>query len=243
MERNEKCFCGSGRKYKNCHYRINGESKLSNIYRKIYEYDKYCNEHGLCNMCDKNCSKCCSDYFYVDEMEFLTILEYMIHNKFDIDKYIEKAILYEDDLRRKHPEIIEKLDSTMPVSNHTIDQRYWDDTENPDDLLPCIFLNDNKKCSIYDVRPIVCRGFGTTEQCELIGNEKLEFLENQELVKEIGVVTSKVKKGVVVKRPYPLFYWFSFFMNPQNYDITMRKLNVFKGRKAEEYYTLCRGGR
>ena len=81
MERNEKCFCGSGRKYKNCHYRINGESKLSNIYRKIYEYDKYCNEHGLCNMCDKNCSKCCSDYFYVDEMEFLTILEYMIHNK------------------------------------------------------------------------------------------------------------------------------------------------------------------
>lgn len=35
MERNDKCFCGSGKKYKKCHYHISGESKLADMYRKM----------------------------------------------------------------------------------------------------------------------------------------------------------------------------------------------------------------
>ena len=55
MERNDRCFCGSGIKYKKCHYRINGESKLANIYRAYNEYNNACIQKGICNNCRKGC--------------------------------------------------------------------------------------------------------------------------------------------------------------------------------------------
>ena len=73
MERNDRCFCGSGIKYKKCHYRINGESKLANIYRAYNEYDNACIQKGICNNCRKGCSQCCNDYFFISESEFLQI--------------------------------------------------------------------------------------------------------------------------------------------------------------------------
>ena len=171
MERNDRCFCGSGIKYKKCHYRINGESKLANIYRAYNEYNNACIQKGICNNCRKGCSQCCNDYFFISESEFLQILEELIYRKININDYISKAKAVKKHIQEVHPEIIKKLNEFMPKSVDNIDESFFKDSINPPDLPACIFL-DNNKCSIYNVRPSICRGYGTTEECRIIKNKK-----------------------------------------------------------------------
>lgn len=159
MERNDRCFCGSGIKYKKCHYRINGESKLANIYRAYNEYNNACIQKGICNNCRKGCSQCCNDYFFISESEFLQILEELIYRKININDYISKAKAVKKHIEKVHPEIIKKLNEFMPKSVDNIDESFFKDSINPPDLPACIFL-DNNKCSIYNVRPSICRGYG-----------------------------------------------------------------------------------
>lgn len=246
MERNDRCFCGSGKKYKKCHYRINADSKLARIYSCINEFDKYCQENGIVNNCVVNCSKCCHDFFFISEMEFLVILEYLTYNNIDIEQYITKADSVKRDIQTKYPILMERINEYMPANeNSTLDNRFFDDTINPRDLLPCIFLNKENKCSVYEVRPSVCRGYGSTETCEIIGNFSCESREEVNLHIEISaivkdstekIILKKRTDKVIVKRPYPLFYWFSFFMKEPYRETMLKKMQVLRDKTNDEYY-------
>ena len=238
MERNDQCFCGSGKKYKKCHYRINGESKLAKIYKAQSEYDSYCQANGLCNNCIAGCSKCCHDFFFVTEMEFLTVLEYLDYNKYDISDYVTRAKKVLADIKLKYPLIIDKLDEYMPTTqtSRRPETTFFDDSFNSKDLPICIFVNEENKCSIYDVRPYVCRGYGTSETCVFINNNKIDFQEKVNLILEGDMLSSSVSEKTIIKRPYPLFYWFAYFLDEKYYDIVITKMRKFRDLKNDQYY-------
>lgn len=240
MERNDRCFCGSGIKYKKCHYRINGESKLANIYRAYNEYNNACIQKGICNNCRKGCSQCCNDYFFISESEFLQILEELIYRKININDYISKAKAVKKHIEKFHPEIIKKLNKFMPKSVDNIDESFFKDSINPPDLPACIFL-DNNKCSIYNVRPSICRGYGTTEKCRIIKNKKYDFEEKYKMYNEASIIShSGDTTKSILKRTYPLFYWFAYFLDDSWYNFTMEKLRRIRDDKNDAYYDFTR---
>lgn len=237
MERNDKCFCGSGIKYKKCHLRINGESKLANIYRAINAYDIACKEKNIYNACINGCSKCCSDFFFISENEFLMIVEELLYRKENINNYITKAKDVMENINKTHPDVIKKLDEYMPTSfNEGLNSEYFKDDFNDSDLPKCIFLNENNKCTIYDIRPFVCRTYGTTKLCEYIKNPISSFEEEQKMILESKIITDIKNSEPIVKRPYPIFYWFGFFLEKEYYYLTMKKVENIKNMRLDDYY-------
>lgn len=236
MNRNEKCFCGSGIKYKKCHYRISGESKLADLYRAYSSFDDDCKEKGITNTCPSNCSRCCSDFFFISENEFLLILEEIIHRGEDITLYKEKADKVKQVLLDSYPSVISQLEESMENGGAELLQtRYFIEYERADNVVSCIFLNNNNKCSIYSVRPSICRQYGSTVACQFLKNKEWNIDSEKKLVE--GII---LKKGptdnAILKRPYPLFYWFSTFLDEKHISHTLSKMEKFATLKKESYY-------
>lgn len=231
LERNNKCFCGSGIKYKKCHYHINSESKIAELYVYRDKFNKSVKELKLLNLCKCNCNECCKDYFYITENEFLLILDYLISKNKNIDNYIAMAKEVYNDISLKHSDIICKLDENANRMGNF--EYYFDDRENYSDLPNCIFLK-NGLCEIYEVRPDVCRAYGTTISCNKINNQFIDIKEMYEMF-----VVSQMLQGdnkIINIRPYPMFYWFEYFLGNETMKLkTMNKLNVILKKSKNEY--------
>ena len=237
MQRNDKCFCGSGLKYKKCHCRINSESKLAKMYMAYNCYDMACKEYEICNTCINECAKCCSDFFLVNESEFLMILEDLIHRNVDISEYVKKAKEVLEKIKERYPKLVDTLEECMPtIIDAGLDSKYFEDAFDLSGLPKCIFLDNRNKCSIYKIRPIICRGYGTTETCKYTKNPKIEIEEKQRLMEECLFITNSKMERPIVKRPYPLFYWFACFLDKQYCKTTIERLNNCKNMKLDDYY-------
>ncbi len=236
MERNESCFCGSGKKYNKCHYGINEKSKLADMYKANVLFDKACTAMTVSNNCITGCSECCKDYFFVSENEFLLILEWLLNKGENINLYKEKAIVSLNIIKKRYPDMVEQLDKHMPKSGSDIlTSKYFNDNERVTDLPPCIFLNTERKCSIYECRPIVCRTYGSTTRCDKINNDTIEFKETTDLYKTSTMVLSN-DGAPIIKRPYPIFYWFSFFLKEPFYSTMLLKVSKIKDISESDYY-------
>lgn len=227
MGRNDKCFCGSGKKVKKCHSTVNENSKLASIYVANINFDKYVDQEKISASCPKNCSACCSDFFFVSENEFLLILDSLLRKGGIalVQKYIKKSIEYHQYLESEFPEILSNLDILMPSYNSSLSESsvFFNDNYNWDRSKKCIFL-ENGRCSIYTDRPHICRMYGVCATCEIVGNPNRKFSESMELAKTDIIEGDKS----ILKRPYPLFYYFSFFLNSDYYDLTMNKLTMIR---------------
>jgi len=179
MIRNEKCFCGSGLKKKKCHGDIHDNSLVANVLKIYKELDEKVFNNIICK-CKEGCSRCCYDYFYISEEEFLVIM-YYIENNFSKEKLKEiynKADEYMRNLKENHKKEYNKLND---VTNGFVEKGNYDKRK----LIPsinitekaCVFL-ENGKCSIYKVRPFICRNYGTLSKmftCMDVSVEKDEF--------------------------------------------------------------------
>lgn len=241
MERNDKCFCGSGKKYKKCHYRIKEKSKLADMYKANLVFDEACITRGVSNNCISDCSECCKDFFFVTENEFLMILEALLNNGADINLYKEKAKRSLEIIKKVYPDIIERLDRFMPTGGNIMAlYDFFKDNENPVGIPTCIFLNSEKKCAVYECRPIICKMYGSTTTCQYIGNMPLVLQEGTDLNKANTIIYSK-EGSPLIKRPYPIFYWFSFFLDEPYYSTVLLKLSKFRDVSESEYYDFTLG--
>lgn len=233
MSRNEKCFCGSGKKLKKCHSTVENNSKLADMYVKYAQFDSKVEKDGLKARCPKMCSSCCNDFFFISENEFLLILDSLLRKggKTLVNSYIEKANEYQDYLMKHYPNIMRDLDSYMPDGKDVVEVRaYFNDNYNWNRSVSCIFL-ENGRCSIYEERPHICRIYGVCQTCEIINNKEIHFEEENELIWTEMIVGERT----IMKRPYPLFYYFSFFMNSTYYDMTMQKLLMIRSKTERKY--------
>ena len=73
--RNDLCFCGSGKKVKRCHPKINEQSLVAKLLQLYAEIDE--RNSKAATVCKTGCAKCCSGDFDVHLTEFLTILNYL----------------------------------------------------------------------------------------------------------------------------------------------------------------------
>jgi Fe-S-cluster containining protein len=230
MERNDKCFCGSGKKYKKCHSHINSESKIAEMYVYRDKYNKKVKYLGLLDLCNDNCSECCRDYFFITEFEFLLILDYLILNNKNLEDYIVMAKDSYNKINSRYSDIIQKLDENANGSN---DLTYYMDNEDFIDLPNCIFLKDGE-CEIYDVRPDVCRAYGTTIKCRKINNEYINIKEMTEMFATSEML--QYNNRIIKPRQYPIFYWFKYFLGDEFLKLkTFNKLKVILKESKYEY--------
>lgn len=236
MGRNDKCFCGSGKKTKKCHYTVKETSKLAEIYKANVNFDLKVKNSNIHANCPVNCSSCCNDFFFVSENEFLLILDSIQRKggKTLIETYQQKAEEYQSYLEVYYPDIMNMLDSFMPQGNREDTRIYFNDQFQWDRSKSCIFL-ENGKCTIYEDRPHICRMYGVCQCCPIINNEPYHFQE------EVDLALTDLIKGerAILKRPYPLFYYFSFFLKQPYYDSIMQKLTMIRTKTEKEYAEFC----
>lgn len=189
--RNDLCFCGSGKKYKNCHSDINPNSLVAHQYRIMHLLDE---EIKNCpyTICQKGCSDCCTDDFEVSVTEFFTILNYLqIHcNNQQIENICK----------------LSKVKISSILSNEKIIA-----------FSRCIFLNEHSNaCEIYEVRPIICRKYGyysTTTDCSKIISDKkasMSLLKNTEVDTSSNILSFILPNNTkLLQKSHPLIYWFS----------------------------------
>ena len=111
---------------------------------------------GLLNStCDYfKCSDCCSNTFPVMTLtEFQFLENWMKENNYPVEKIHQRAELIQEDYQKKYGTRLQVLDKELPEND-------FRGSENPHNYkFSCPFLEDSK-CSIYEARPLICRGFG-----------------------------------------------------------------------------------
>ncbi len=170
MSSDAVCFCGSMRRQKKCHPDISRESlaaKMLTLYSRVDTLIiSYYSKHKVKPVCKKGCSECCSTLFCVSIVEFFLICREMI--KFDpkrtaqVKHRVLQAINY---LEKEQPALLDyfKFDHSGQNFNN-MSLRIYELSKSV--KIECPFLTGfsarQSTCSIYNVRPLICRIFGTT---------------------------------------------------------------------------------
>lgn len=224
MGRNDTCFCGSGKKQKNCHADIEESSMAANIFRLYNRIDTKISEHYSATQkshkCEKGCAECCFNQTPISEIEY-NLIQYEIlrgWSQKDIEDLSEKVKTLWEILGKRHPELVSELETSYQgqiVTPDEINERYYKDFSD----IPCPLLDaSSKSCKIYSVRPMVCRVFGVSfkeqdpeyDLCSKVkSNEVKEFGCNvSDFIKDrMDLMMWENDKGeVLYRRPYPIIY-------------------------------------
>jgi len=166
------------------------------------------------SVCRGKCFFCCSDFFKIPEVDFMLLLWHLRENRpGEIAKYHKIASLQRELAVLMNPTIGETIkdSSTKSININTARK------------LPCIFLSQNGRCDMYNVRPLACRQFGTTRTCiyRNIETDTNAHIEKMSLIHERDFKTGEAYPM------YPIFYWFSEFLSNENYDETIKRLNAY----------------
>lgn len=134
-----------------------GEELLKKVYEKvdegISEYEKY-------SPCKKGCGKCCSLYLECTAIEAEIIRRYLVKNKTkeELDVLQNKI--------RENLKILPTISNPNEVDKEAKDKMILDYLHKN---ISCIFLNEEGECSLYSIRPLVCRSFivfSDSEKCK-----------------------------------------------------------------------------
>ncbi|NLI13716.1 YkgJ family cysteine cluster protein [Pelotomaculum propionicicum] len=251
MSDDKICFCGSMRRHKKCHPDISWESLAAKMLSLYAESDRLIDTHYSKNrvkpVCRKGCSECCSTVFSVSIVEFFLICREMI--KFDhkrvalVKQRVLQSISY---LNSKQPQLLDYF-----RSNHSgldfkeMSLKVYELSKGV--KIDCPFLteltNRERICSVYNVRPLICRIAGTSFYsndenmyiCSHIGTNKTIMSSGPSTVdiwgsfiKEILTVTynDAIYRGTV----YPLIYWLYLALNE------LENLKIYLGGERHQKY-------
>lgn len=236
MNRNDKCFCGSSKKYKKCHYGIEEGSIASELIKFYNELDskieKEIEAKSLNVLCGQGCSECCEDYFAITEVEFAVIMDYLKREKGVeyIHSIISKGIKRNNKFKENYPEFYKQLEvNTTGYSKEMNIKTNIDNMPNKQGF-QCIFLNDQNECSIYKVRPIICREHGmcyhsgspydykVCSKIPSILNNKSDMIDIDEYCnKELSFqyYKSEEKECSIERRKYPIFYFIKMYFEEE----------------------------
>lgn len=119
--------------------------------------------------CGPGCSKCCEEsFFLINSLEFKVIQKHLqTWNNYHLSRLQERMERAISRLQKYHPKLIKFLDS-IEINRHILSKGEYSKLFHVYDSLcqqvknvPCPFLHHNM-CSIYEVRPMVCRTYGLT---------------------------------------------------------------------------------
>jgi len=245
------CFCGSMRRHKKCHYDISGESlaaKMLSLYTSVNKLiTSHYSEHNIKPICTKGCSECCSTVFSVSIVEFFLICRELM--KWDskrialIKQRVLQGISY---LNCERPELLNYFRSDHSELNF-IDMSLKIYELSKGINMDCPFLTGlttrGKVCSVYKIRPLICRIAGTSYYtdienmyiCSQIGTNKtimncgpstVDIWDS--FIKDILTIqyNEKCYRGTV----YPLIYWLYLALDG------LDNLKVYLGGERHDKY-------
>lgn len=222
------CFCGSMRRHKKCHPDISEESlaaKMLSLYARADRLiDSYYSKHKVKPVCRKGCSECCSAVFCVSIVEFFLICREMI--KYDFKKIalvkhrVLQSITY---LNCEQPALLNYFrsdHSELDYKNMSLKIYELSKGFNID----CPFLteltNRERICSVYNVRPLICRIAGTSYYTDIENMYICSYIGTNKTIMDCGPSTvdiwSSFIKDILTIRyndvcyrgsVYPLIYW------------------------------------
>ncbi len=223
MGRNDLCFCGSGKKLKKCHLEIDEKSMIANLLKLYNKIDNKITDHYLStgndHKCKKGCAECCYNQTRISEIEYNLI-------QYELLKWSESSIMdlsikvqrLWNILKQKHPELIKQLETSRDGQMVKIMDEQKKIFDFADVECPFLDLSTNT-CSIYNVRPLVCRTFGVTYQS--VQDDGFVLCKNLNIdeLKEFGCDISEFREDAIrlliwengkeqriYIRPLPLIY-------------------------------------
>lgn len=261
MGRNDLCFCGSDKKQKKCHPNINENSvaaKTIKLYGDIgKDLETYI--YGKVDVkCVKGCNKCCQDYFAISEIEFAIIMDYL-YNKLGSEKtneIIQKGILIADEFEKNNPEYYEKLNECI-TGKSLLEWARLDFSNMPEKQEKCVFLDDNGGCSIYEVRPLICRTHGLCyysgdvehKICDKIPSfwdskeNMIPIDKYQESILLLKHYQKEGKENVIYRRQYPIVYFMKLYFGDgrtlSEYFKFPVVYNILHGTEEQLYDCIC----
>jgi len=168
-------------------------------------------------ICTNGCYECCYEYFTVSKIEYFVIKHFLLSNKINIDHLIKESIIIVEEFKKLYPEKFEVLNVSSQIN---IVKAYEDNDIR--EFAKCPFLI-NGSCSVYEVRPIICRLYGTSytyPSCEKILNKcrnpyNGQTIESKVLKHMIDLpIMTEYSPGIDhdfygnnFQKPYPLFWW------------------------------------
>ncbi len=163
----EKCFCGSGLEQSQCHPDIHKDSVIAKTYNLYNRLDNAVNEYFQKNdiepYCRAGCSYCCHDFFFISDIEFdIIIKELEGWSKNKVNRLFQKVESSWKKFEKKYPMVVHDFQVQKFTSTQLMNELDRADIINKTSI-PCPFLDKEDKCSIYNVRPFICRSFGTTK--------------------------------------------------------------------------------
>lgn len=229
MKNNNKCFCGNHKNLGQCHQNIRQNSRFAKLYKLYNKVDREIKtkvqENNLKTICQKGCNECCHQLFNISEVEFCIIADYVSDkfNKKQQEAVFEKGLMTNEYLKKNNKDYLKKLEfnsSGMLLAEGMMRGLMNNPEKTP---IGCVFLNEKNECSIYKVRPLVCRTHGvaylndeSNDICSKLSISDINrnnFVDLRHYEKEytdlLTFVLESVKKGTV-RRPYPIFYWINY---------------------------------
>jgi Fe-S-cluster containining protein len=202
-------------------------TEMLSLYADLDEQiERKTKENKVKPFCSKRCCLCCDEYFYVSKLEYFVIKHYLLSNGCELDSLIQRSKQQCRELHDIHPD---EFDSLL---NEQTDPFGCGDDRNIKSFMSCIFLKD-KKCSIYPVRPIICRLYGISYSyayCDKILQKLMKVYDNIDKYTKvllsrmidmpyheglrfgIDYVNAESEGGVTFRhasKPLPLFWWFA----------------------------------
>ncbi|MFX4260732.1 YkgJ family cysteine cluster protein [Pelotomaculum propionicicum] len=245
------CFCGSLRRHKKCHPDIFGESLAAKMLSLYARADTLINchysKHSVKPVCRKGCSECCGTVFCVSIVEFFLICREMIkfdHKKIALVKHrVLQGISY---LNNKQPELLKCFrsdHSQMDFKNMSL--KIYELSRGV--KLDCPFLteltNGDKICSIYNVRPLICRISGTSYYTDIDNMYICSHIGTNRKIMDCGpstidiwssfikdILTISYKDSCFRGSVYPVIYWLYLALNG------LEDLKTYLGRERRNKY-------
>lgn len=248
MKKENKCFCQNKKCTNQFHKYIKSNSKYAKVFKLYSKIDNNI-KHDISRLnlkpkCGKGCSECCHQIFGISEVDFSIIVDYLLeHSKTQINNIFEKSCEINDYIKYTDPIYYNKLKSNITDGN-PVD---WLNSSMPTikNVIPegCVFLNNNNECSIYKVRPVICRTHGVAycrkeesnklcSKLEISNENRDEFVDLTAYENEINSLFSfKYERKMTLRRLYPIFYWFCM-LKEDNLDLYKFRKTILYNRCA-----------
>lgn len=248
MKNEKKCFCGNEKCKSQFHREIKSYSKYAKIMKLYSKIDKTIKNDlkslQIKPFCRKGCSECCHQVFFISEVEFCVIIDYLLeHSKYSIDNIIQSSKEIMRYIKNNDPILYNNLNVNITGGNAKDFLDALTFTKDNHISKGCVFLNNDNACSIYKVRPLVCRTHGVAytykeesniicSKLEVSNKNRNEFVDLTSYRTEINKLFEfKYNNKFIVRRPYPIFYWF-YFLDKNNLDLINFRKTVFYNRYA-----------
>lgn len=128
---------------------------------KIYEYfENWAGDYRFA--CRKGCASCCTQRVSLTTLEGELIADHIRSEQFELL-----------DILTRLPANPFKQPTTNQFAASCLQQEDNEEEISPWDMTPCTFLQDGC-CSIYHVRPFMCRSFGSKILCHLSGEAEVD---------------------------------------------------------------------